>query len=87
MAEPFVKYKLGNGERVSFWFDSWSLLGPLIKIIGDNGPRDFRIPIHAYVADSCSQNQWLLAAPRSANALAIHQHHATVPLPLHGSED
>lgn len=82
-----MKYKLGNGERVSFWFDSWSPLGPLFKLIGEDGPRDFRIPLHESVAESCSQNQWLLAAPRSVNALAVHHHLAAISLPLTGAED
>lgn len=55
-AEPFVECKIGNGQKASFWFDNWTPLGPLIKFLGENGPRDLRIPIQSTVAAACDEN-------------------------------
>ncbi|KAG7541738.1 Reverse transcriptase zinc-binding domain [Arabidopsis thaliana x Arabidopsis arenosa] len=87
LAEPFVKCDVGNGIKASFWFDNWLSLGPLIKFIGDDGPRDLRVPIHANVASACDAHGWNLAAPRTANALALHRHLSTVRLPLNQPEE
>ncbi|KAG7590388.1 Reverse transcriptase zinc-binding domain [Arabidopsis suecica] len=74
LAENFVKCKVGNGQTASFWHDSWTTLGPLIKILGDYGSRSLRIPLSASVADAYSPVGWRLPLSRSAAALTIFDH-------------
>lgn len=78
--------KIGNGQRASFWFDKWSSFGPLIKFIGEDGPRALRIPIHSTVAAACDVNGWRLAPSRSANAMRLHAYLSSTPSPLFFSE-
>ncbi|KAG7588504.1 Zinc finger CCHC-type superfamily [Arabidopsis suecica] len=81
LAERFLRSKVGNGIKTSFWFDFWTPLGPLIKLLGSNGPRDLRIPLNCCVASACSGAGWSLPAPRSDEALSLHVHLTTAPLP------
>lgn len=81
LAERFVKCSVGNGKIASFWFDSCTPLGPLIKVLGEEGPRSSRIPLNAKVADACNQQGWILASPRSEQAMALHSHLTTIRLP------
>lgn len=72
LAERFVKCSVGNGKIASFWFDSCTPLGPLIKVLEEEGPRSSRIPLNAKVDDAC-----MLASPRSEQAMALHSHLTT----------
>ncbi|KAG7587002.1 Reverse transcriptase domain [Arabidopsis thaliana x Arabidopsis arenosa] len=87
LAEPFVRCNLGNGQLASFWFDSWLPLGPLIKFFGDEGPRDFGVPIQASVASVCDSQRWILPAPRSDQAVALRNHLLSIKLPLIQSKE
>lgn len=82
LARQFIKCKLGNGENTWFWHDNWTPLGPLLNIMGDLGPRSLRIPINAKVSSACNENGWLLASPRSDDALSLHLFLSTIRLPL-----
>lgn len=86
IAEPFVECKLGNGQHASFWFDNWTPLGALIKVIGINGPTDWRIPANANVAAVCSQLVWNIPAPRSVHAFTLQAHLSSIRLPLSAAE-
>lgn len=37
LAAQFIRAKIRNGQRISFWFDHWTPLGPLIHRFGDLG--------------------------------------------------
>ncbi|KAG7600418.1 Pyridoxal phosphate-dependent transferase [Arabidopsis suecica] len=82
LAQPFVKCRLGNGHKASFWYDNWLPFGPLIQFIGEDGPSDLRIPLHATVDSAYNIHGWIHAAPRSQNALAVIAHLNTINLPL-----
>lgn len=86
MAENFVKCTIGNGRRASFWFDNWTIFGPLIKFIGPDGPRSLRVPLNAKVSDSCNLDGWTLANPRSDEALRLHTFLTTINLPTESLE-
>lgn len=81
LAERFIKASVGDGKDIRFWFDSWSPLGPLIKLLGDTGPRDLYLPRNAKVAQVCTTRNWRLPNPRSEQALELHTHLTTIPLP------
>ncbi|KAL9277743.1 hypothetical protein AtEden1_Chr00c002g0322401 [Arabidopsis thaliana] len=74
LAAQFIKCKVRNGKKAWFWYDNWTPLGPLYGFFGDHGPRSLRVPILAKVADTCNDNGWKMAAPRSdlAESLQIH---------------
>ncbi|KAG7552255.1 Reverse transcriptase domain [Arabidopsis thaliana x Arabidopsis arenosa] len=81
LGERFLKAQLGNGQKTFFWFDNWTPFGPLIKLLGSNGPRSLRIPASAKVSESCNGEGWLLPPPRSDAALLLHTHLTTITLP------
>lgn len=81
LAEKFIKAKVGNGGTVSFWFDCWTSLGPLIKYLGDVGSRPLRIPFSAKVADAIDGSGWRLPLSRSLTADSILSHLASLPPP------
>lgn len=80
-AKRFLFAKVGNGKNVFFWYDSWTPMGPLIKLCGVNGPRSFCIPLSAKVADACTVVGWKFPPPRSDLALNLHIYLTTIPLP------
>lgn len=57
-------------------------MGPLIKLLGSVGPRNFRLPITASVSDAITGSSWNLPSPRSAAALDLHAFLTTISLPL-----
>lgn len=38
IARPMIACEVGSGITASFWQDNWTLLGPLIDLVGQNGP-------------------------------------------------
>lgn len=88
LAERFIKGVVGNGRKLSFWYDNWTPLGPLIKYIGASGPRDLCIPVTAKVANACDVQGWKISSPRSDQALDLHAHLTMVLFPsLSPSDD
>ncbi|KAG7576383.1 Reverse transcriptase zinc-binding domain [Arabidopsis thaliana x Arabidopsis arenosa] len=81
LAERFIKCKVGNGLKASFWHDSWTSLGPLIKKLGDFGTRSLRIPLSARVVDAHTVAGWKLPLSRSAHAQSILNHLSSLPPP------
>ncbi|KAF8092286.1 hypothetical protein N665_0418s0021 [Sinapis alba] len=82
IASTFIKGALGNGETLSFWTDSWSPLGPLINLFGEDGPRELGIPLMSKVAKAVTRNSWSLPAPRSDTAVQLHAMLTTISPPL-----
>lgn len=72
LAERFIRCSIGNGLTASFWGDSWTPMGPLIKFLGEEGPRILRIPISSKVASTVNGTVWKLPPPRSNKALDLH---------------
>ncbi|KAG7564158.1 Reverse transcriptase zinc-binding domain [Arabidopsis suecica] len=80
-AVKFLIADVRNGKNVSFWHDSWTPLGPLFSLFGNEGPRSLSIPYSAKVADACNDDGWILSSPRSDLAVSLHAHLTTIPLP------
>lgn len=87
LAANFLRAEVGNGERISFWWDIWTPLGRLITLFGDTGPRELSIPLFASVADSCDDNGWRLRGARSPAAENLHIHLTSIPLPSTSSTE
>lgn len=81
LASTFIRPKLGNGRHVSFWYDAWTPLGPLLDRFGVSGPRHLSISLSATVADACTDTGWLLRGARSPLAEELQIYLTTVPLP------
>ena len=78
----FIKPILGNGQKISFWFDSWTPLGQLIQFLGQAGPRQLRVQLHASVSAACSNTGWCIASPRSDEAMELHTFLTSIPCPV-----
>lgn len=83
----FLRCNIGNGSKAWFWHDSWTPFGSLLTSMGDDGPRNLRIPRNAKVADACSENGWLLASPRTDHALSLQVCLSSIQLPLATAAD
>ena len=35
IVKPFLKHRIGNGERTFLWFDNWHPKGPLLDYFGE----------------------------------------------------
>ncbi|CAN7059319.1 unnamed protein product, partial [Brassica oleracea var. botrytis] len=68
LARPFIVCEIGSGRTANFWRDSWAPVGPLIEILGPDGPRITGFPLQATVADG-RNGDWWFNASRSRNPL------------------
>ncbi|KAG7530875.1 Reverse transcriptase zinc-binding domain [Arabidopsis thaliana x Arabidopsis arenosa] len=68
-------------NHASFWFDSWTPLGPLYNCFGSSGPSSLRVPLNATVSDVCNHQGWIIANPRSDQGVSLQIHLSTIALP------
>lgn len=68
MLNDFVSCLVNNGTSSSFWFVTWTLLGPLIAVLGEGGPRMLRLRKCATVSESTNHGAWHLPSARSPAA-------------------
>ncbi|XP_033134016.1 uncharacterized protein LOC117127540 [Brassica rapa] len=87
IASNFLKANLGNGQKISFWWDIWTPLGRLIELFGDSGPRELCIPLYASVADTCDENGWRLRGARSLAAESLQIYLTGIILPSLSQDD
>ncbi|KAG7587431.1 Endonuclease/exonuclease/phosphatase superfamily [Arabidopsis thaliana x Arabidopsis arenosa] len=81
LAEKFLKCVVGNGQKCSFWYDSWTPLGPLSKFLGEDGPRVLRLPLASRVNEAVLNNNWAIPSPRSDPVVILHAHLTTIQVP------
>lgn len=81
----FLRCEVRNGETASFWFVSWTELGPLLPFIGQNGPRRLHIHRDANVFEATRNGSWFLQAARSPEMEAL-QVALTAISPPHASK-
>lgn len=74
-----------NGARASFWFDSWTDLGPFISYAGEDGPRGMRIRKDARVIEAVRNDAWFLPAARCQEMVTIQTAITSVPPPHHAN--
>lgn len=80
-AFSLLKCRLGNGKQASFWHDSWTPYGPLVKYIGQQGPRGLGIPSDAFIASVLTHEGWNMRHARSDRAMDLQIHLSSVRIP------
>lgn len=65
-SHSFLGYERSGG------FDMWHLLGRLVDIAGDSGPRIFGIPKYVRVADLADSFCWLIRPRRGSHLREIY---------------
>ncbi|XP_013678980.1 uncharacterized protein LOC106383417 [Brassica napus] len=58
LASQMLSCRVGDGRRISFWYDNWSIHGPLIRFIGLNGPLLMGIQDQSTVAEALLVRDW-----------------------------
>ncbi|KAG7559114.1 Alpha/Beta hydrolase fold [Arabidopsis thaliana x Arabidopsis arenosa] len=81
LLKDFLRCEIGNGQRASFWFDHWCDLGPLIDLLGVNGPRQLRISKTALVLNAVQNGDWWMLAARSEAQQSFMTLLTTIPPP------
>lgn len=81
LASSFLISGIKDGQSTSFWFDNWTLAGPLISVFGRDGTRRLRIRIDACVAEACNDSGWRLSNPRSDKEVNLHAYLSTITFP------
>ncbi|KAG7534100.1 Leucine-rich repeat 2, partial [Arabidopsis thaliana x Arabidopsis arenosa] len=71
MAKGLLGCSLGDGKTASYWFDDWNSLGPLIDVLGTDGPRLMGIPLEATVSQGIDPQGWRLPSMRTRNSLLL----------------
>lgn len=87
LAAQFIRAKVDNGRQISFWYDHWSPLGPLIHRFGALCPRKLSIPPSSTVSEACSSTGWSLLGARSPAAEELQTFLTTIPLPSFNHHD
>lgn len=65
LAKRFLRGNIGDGHTLSYWYDHWNELGPLIDIVGPIGPQLTSIQESAVVAEGTSVSGWILPSART----------------------
>lgn len=60
---------MGSGITARFWLDNWTSLGPLIDVVGVNGPMVTGVSLNAVVADAVRNGGWIFERSRSRNPI------------------
>ncbi|KAG7559493.1 Zinc finger CCHC-type [Arabidopsis thaliana x Arabidopsis arenosa] len=86
--EYLIKCQMRNGMKASFWFDSWTSLGPLIDLFGVLCPRELCIRKEATVIEITCEGHWHLPNARSIQAeqLQVCLSNVTPPFASRGSD-
>lgn len=80
----FMRCQVNDGKSSSFCYDYWTLLGPLIEVLGDDVPRILRIREGATVSQASVNGAWFLHPARSTGAETLQIVLTTFPPPSFG---
>lgn len=70
-ARLFVVCEVESGITANFWKDNWTMMGPLIEIVGETGPRIAGLSRESVVRDYITQGGWWLTSSRSRNPMLM----------------
>lgn len=74
LAYPWIKAKIGNGERIYFWSSNWSPYSRIRDYISSEPPNSLGIPSNSTLAELWEIDHWVLPAARSDNQVRIIAH-------------
>ncbi|XP_010525618.1 PREDICTED: uncharacterized protein LOC104803385 [Tarenaya hassleriana] len=81
LTSNFIRCRIGNGLKAHFWHDNWTDLGPLIKYVGNDGPRLLRIPLNGHVIEATREGNWFLPGARSQRIQELQIKLLGIPAP------
>ncbi|XP_071708914.1 uncharacterized mitochondrial protein AtMg00310-like [Rutidosis leptorrhynchoides] len=58
LVKQYFVYKIGNGQNVSAWFDSWSSIGTIVDIIPTNEIQSLGFTMKETVCDLANGTSW-----------------------------
>ncbi|CAH2039033.1 unnamed protein product [Thlaspi arvense] len=77
---PWIKLRIGNGRRCSFWTDNWTLYGRLEDFL--RGNRNYRLGLRdkTLLSSLFVQGRWSLPPARSENQVSLQAYLTTIIL-------
>ncbi|KAI8555238.1 hypothetical protein RHMOL_Rhmol05G0159100 [Rhododendron molle] len=80
VVQAHIKYKIGDAQSTSLWFDNWHLLGPLSPRFGPRVIYDSRLPKDSTVKDIIRSNHWASPTAQSPDLNEIRSDLQTIPI-------
>ncbi|XP_023634595.1 uncharacterized protein LOC111829545 [Capsella rubella] len=71
IVRPFIICEVGSEVTASFWHDNWTVLRPLLLLVGPNAPQIIGFPVNAVVRDAIRGRQWWITSTRSRNPVMV----------------
>ncbi|KAI4373679.1 hypothetical protein MLD38_011780 [Melastoma candidum] len=57
--KALLSWKVGDGSRISFWFDRWDDYSMLLDLFSESTIIQFRIPLNATVTEVFGSSSWI----------------------------
>ena len=76
-----IKYKIGDGSKVSLWYDFWLPTGPMHSEMGDRVIYDSGLGKEAKVCKIIINNQWRWPVTNSTDLLRLKRGMAAIDNP------
>lgn len=82
LVKDFLHCQLGNGRHISFWYNHWCDLGPLMDFFGAHGPRLLRLSKDVTVSEAVRNGEWWMPPARSEAMQSFQALLTTIPPPI-----
>ncbi|XP_058202908.1 uncharacterized protein LOC131317369 [Rhododendron vialii] len=80
VVQAHIKYKIGDDQSTSLWFDNWNPLGPLLPRFGPRVIYDLGLPKDFTVKDIIRSNHWAFPLTQSPDLNEIRSELQAVPI-------
>ncbi|XP_058202912.1 uncharacterized protein LOC131317373 [Rhododendron vialii] len=80
VVQAHIKYKIGDDQSTSLWFDNWNPLGPLLPRFGPRVIYDLGLPKDSTVKDIIRSNHWTFPLTQSPDLNEIRSELQAVPI-------
>lgn len=75
-----IKHKVGTGENIFMWFDSWHPLDPLVKRFGQRIIYDCASSRWAKLSNFVNNGVWQFPIPVSTDLQVIQEGLSSIPI-------
>ncbi|GJT08544.1 putative RNA-directed DNA polymerase [Tanacetum coccineum] len=58
LVRPFLWSKIGNGNMISAWFDTWNEIGPISNVVSYRDIHRAGFSVHSKISDIINQGAW-----------------------------